>query len=310
MLIALQQAGSVKHASWVLTFQCNKMVKVENLQHLAKSMEKELQEWEDDVKRVRADFYELNYYTTFQLLSLQKELGKLKEQDGEISPQILALMQSISTEVSAHNVRDVVFKMTPGQKSLPHSPRLSLTNLLKNGLAFLMILLFIIIASIFVAMGFTRLAFVLLIGEVMALYHSYTSKHGTNVLSKDSVRKKYKAEPATVTKPEDHLSKHQEAIYTELTELYGYQKKLVVMALQHCGEDVYEIQKWCMDNAHKYQFPDDESEIDDDEPEVEETPYDSEPQFCTESSAVPESTKGTLIENTSELFLCSQLMIL
>lgn len=67
-------------------------------------MEKELQTWENEVKHNREEFYELNYYTTPQLLSLRSELGKLKSPVygiREVRPSVLALLHSISPEISA-----------------------------------------------------------------------------------------------------------------------------------------------------------------------------------------------------------------
>ena len=105
VLLELQQKGNVKYTGWKLTFHC-RVDMVNALQQQAKDMEKELQIWEEEVQQVRNKYYELNYYTTLQLLALCKELGRLKTFSQphfctEISPHILALLESISTEMSS-----------------------------------------------------------------------------------------------------------------------------------------------------------------------------------------------------------------
>ena len=97
--------GNVKYIGWSMTFYC-KLDLVEILQDQARSMENELTRWKKDVARARNDFYELNYYTTRQLLMLRSELGKLKRNElgAKISPQVLALLQSVSLKVSTAQI--------------------------------------------------------------------------------------------------------------------------------------------------------------------------------------------------------------
>ena len=108
VVIALQQAGSVQYTSWTLEFHCAEDM-FEKLKNIAKEMEDQLGGWKSDVRQAREQFYELNYYTTVQLLSLRKELGRLKSQTSTpISPNVLTLLQSISADITATDVRDAV----------------------------------------------------------------------------------------------------------------------------------------------------------------------------------------------------------
>ena len=112
VLLELQQKGNVKYTGWILTFHC-RVDMVNALQQQAKDMEKELQIWEEEVQQVRNKYYELNYYTTVQLLALCKELGRLKTFSQphfctEISPHILALLESISAEMSLPYIWEAV----------------------------------------------------------------------------------------------------------------------------------------------------------------------------------------------------------
>ena len=124
VLLALQQKGNVKYTGWILNFHC-KVEMVNKLQQQAKHMEEELQIWEEEVQQVRNEYYELNYYTTLQLLALCKELGRLKTFSqplfcAEINPHILALLESISTEISSPCVWEVVTgkQQTEGEAAL------------------------------------------------------------------------------------------------------------------------------------------------------------------------------------------------
>ncbi len=74
-------------------------------------MEDELSEWKKMVKERRHDFYELNYFSTLQLLTLRKELGTIKNSErirAVVPPNVIALLQSISSQITSDLVCDVV----------------------------------------------------------------------------------------------------------------------------------------------------------------------------------------------------------
>lgn len=85
---------------------------ITELQKQAKEMEDELYQWKEVVKCRRDDFYELNYFNTMQLLALRRELGKLNRGSHIVSPDVLALLQSISSQVSPQIVSDAVCQIT------------------------------------------------------------------------------------------------------------------------------------------------------------------------------------------------------
>lgn len=69
------------------------------LRKLHNTMNYELQNWREEVREARFHHYELNYFTTPQLLTLRKELGYLKSLNSRsvsISRQVQALLQSIA----------------------------------------------------------------------------------------------------------------------------------------------------------------------------------------------------------------------
>ena len=82
-------------------------------------MEDELNEWKELVKTRRKEFYELNYFNTMQLLSLRRELGSLKESEckANVSPEVLLLLQSISTKITPVAVTSAVYRVNDHEES-------------------------------------------------------------------------------------------------------------------------------------------------------------------------------------------------
>ena len=117
----------------------------DRLQQQTKEMEEELRIWEDEVQKARKEYYELNYYTTMQLLTLRKELGKLKTSgQPHVNPHVLTLLQSISTEISPPCVCKVVKgvaieeqRETGGIIDQPKWPSLSVRGVAWLGLCWL-----------------------------------------------------------------------------------------------------------------------------------------------------------------------------
>ena len=111
MLIRLQQVGNVQYIGWTMEFYCKTFL-VEDLQKRAKRMEDELDEWNQTVTLARNKFYELNYYTTRQLLILRSELGKIKslglESRQQYLGQVMTLLESLSCEITPTDLKKVV----------------------------------------------------------------------------------------------------------------------------------------------------------------------------------------------------------
>lgn len=108
LLINLQQVGNVKYTGWILQVPCSvESAIINSLQNQAKKMEIELDTWKDSVHNARQEFYELNYYTTVQLLTLRRELS-MERTPSDVAPNVLFLLQSISSQVTSSNVREVV----------------------------------------------------------------------------------------------------------------------------------------------------------------------------------------------------------
>ena len=94
-----------------MQFLCQQRL-VGDLQKQAKEMEDELEMWNREVAMARKRFYELNYYTTRQLLVLRSELGKMKS-PGKASSQsqqaqVMALLESISSKITPRDMVNIV----------------------------------------------------------------------------------------------------------------------------------------------------------------------------------------------------------
>ena len=128
VLLDLQKAGNVTYSGWKVSFDCATYIvaysgeeevlkiqkesaeqRVKELEVYAKKMEEDLYLWRKEVKKSRSRHYELNYYTTLQLLRLRKELGLVHQNPTKVvDPQILALLESISPKVTSIKVQNVI----------------------------------------------------------------------------------------------------------------------------------------------------------------------------------------------------------
>ncbi len=213
-LIALQQAGNIKYTGWVLQLQC-KVNMVPDLQSLAKEMELELCEWIDSVKRARDEFYELNYFTTKQLLILRKELGRFKRNpDPDVCHQrpttVLALLHSISPAIDElpEVIQEVVCE------SLHELSNSAIPCDSMSGLG----------------------------------QPSHTSDICSQSLAADilaSVDTGVSIPQPSVSA--ECLSIKQKDLLVEMTN-YGFTEDLVMMAFEECGENEHKIWDWCEEN--------------------------------------------------------------
>ena len=236
-LIELQQCGNVSYLGWTMEVACGPD-KVEALATQARLMEHELTNWVDKVKQTRKQYYELNYFTTPQLIILRRELGLLKSARANISaisPMVLCLLQSISIDIS----KETIMKAVNEVELLPlHGEPDSLPSALSS------------VANVDSKSN----------GQTIV---EQKSAKGTKL----SVTKRTKASAQkSCTFAVDKLSHEQREILTYVVDRFGFPQQLVFKAFEVCKGEVnkYDIQNWCMENAEKYQFYEENS---DDEPE-------------------------------------------
>ena len=123
VLMVLQQVGNVKYIGWSITVPCSPEL-IPELRKLHSLMQTELEDWKEAVRAARQKHYELNYFTTPQLLSLRQELGRLAS-SSSVDLQVVALLQSISPHISTQSIRDAVHRevgkaVTSKQEIEPH----------------------------------------------------------------------------------------------------------------------------------------------------------------------------------------------
>ena len=191
-------------------------------------METELYEWRDKVKHTRFKFYELNYYTTRQLLVLRKEFGAIKNLERpDASPNSLALLQSISSQVSSDMVCEVV-KCTPQCVSEASS---------NAGIV-----------------GYSQ--------ESLETNQDLSMSDVSMISVDCQVSGRGSQTPIISEKPtltEDDLSEDEKVIMMYVIPRIACPKLLVLKAFEECrGKemDKYDYQKWCLDHLEKYEFSD------------------------------------------------------
>jgi hypothetical protein len=203
-------------------------------------MEEELSKWEDDVKGQRDSFYELNYYTTVQLLTLRRELGKLKDssKSASISPEVLALLQSISSEVSDSHVSGALNEVLVEPKREPE-PAVAMEMHPDSP------------------------------DKAEAGNIAEVSLSAADDVSGDVDPLEPKEDGDTDQAPmlsEDDLSEELRGYVATISFRFSYSRQLVLKAIEVLGKDSTQIdyEKWCVENDDNYSFEGQEASSDED----------------------------------------------
>ena len=298
VLLSLQQVGNVKYTGWRLQVPCeldHNVISV--LQDKAKEMEHELILWKEEVVQKRGDFYGLNYFTTLQLLTLRKELGVIKSKPrsgpADVTPNVLSLLESVSTHVTAPCVFATVQTV--------------LSDALRTGMAS---------ASVHslqsqinpdpvapslsspVVVGATSP------GDASPSRPSIAQDILTSAVvhtSSGAEEMKVDAEPPTIS--EADLTQEQEGDMKDLISRYGFPRQLVLKAFEECKDKdnlaKYDIERWCNENVDRYDFEDEgeideqiDDEVHDDASDVSMSDSDDE-IYTHQQPATPLSVSGT-----------------
>lgn len=209
--------------------------KVKALSTQANIMENELQKWKNEVQQIRANYYELNYFTTLQLITLRKDLGVLKStraKNSMVSPSVLALLQSVSPNVT----RDTILRTVRNVALLPQEQ---------------------------LQVSASEPSSVQLQGNLRTHSHNLDEQQDP----RESSSRKSKAIEVThkqCTLNCDKLTEGQREILIYIVDRFGFPQQLVLKAFEECRGEInkYDIQNWCLENAERYQF---EDEVSDDE---------------------------------------------
>ena len=259
VLLALRHAGNVAYSERVVAIRCAtytqeasnmteepQLLEESAAQHVAelnasaKEMENALEEWENEVKKSRSHYYELNYYTTLQLLRLRRELGQMRNNtDKQIDPEILALLHSISLEVNSDNVSHVLNEIEKQRIDLQCAAKLVQSNEETNE-----------------DDNNSESGQQLLPNSIVTEDKPETDDDPLPI-SRNFTKSEDFTDKPKLTKEE--LSDIQNEILTDLVEYQGYSKLLVLKAFEECSEsaNAFDIQVWC--TQHEYlKFEEDE----------------------------------------------------
>lgn len=229
-LLSLQMNGNMTYLGWVMEVVC-KPDTVEELAKEAKSLEDELQIWKEKVELIRTNYYEVNYFTTMQLIILRKDLGLLKSAHAKVSAvsqTVIALLQSVSNNIASETVLKVVREI---ESSPQHSHSFaSSVPVQENGLRDDE-------------------------GCSIDRHGDDTSNSNPSKSSATSTQRQY---VSAVSK----LSNKQKEILVHVVERFGFPQQLVLLAFENCKGEInkYDVQNWCIENAEKYQFQDENTD--------------------------------------------------
>ena len=248
-LIMLQQYGNGEFIGWELQFHSFLPHIVEDLQKIAYNMETALDEWKEEIESRCDAYYELNYFTSQQLLLLREELGRLKNSViVELSPVTLSLLQSVSRLVTSENVKDTVKGMATLLEET-HDGVIKHHQIPQN-----------VQISASIGAGCNQLH------QQIQEPASSTSAIMDDILKNESS----KSDVLLPLLQEETLTKDQQSILINLEEIFEYPKKLILLAFERCeNPNSYdEVLAWCEQNSmlHKYDVEDSrqEAEIKDD----------------------------------------------
>ena len=285
VLLDLQKAGNVTYSGWKVSFDCATYIvigsgekeevqlqmesaeqRVKELQAYAKKMEKDLVMWEREVKKLRSHHYELNYYTTLQLLRLRKELGLVRQNPTKmIDPQILALLESISPAVTSDSVRNIISNLKEELLDLPEET----TQVEPTDIA---------------------------ITEDLSDSPLESTELLTAALEPVEMSSPNLSSMRTSDRP--HLTKNdltdsQIKIFIDLVEYKEYSPLLVLKAIEQlpatCNQ--YDIQDWCDEKDGTYDFGDEEEKED-----VEEVDEEAEDDQYSSDSGSDEGEEASVFD--------------
>ncbi len=232
LYLDLQRAGEVTYSDVSLTFRCavynaehpgDKDVQfneagakeeVATLHNYIKTLDEKLVAWKQSVDNARGKYYELNYFTTLQLLQLRKELGTLTQTNvtHTVKPNVLMLLKSISPQVTS----GVVIKSLQATKQ--PEPMISEDNV-----------------EAATAIATTE-------SEVMESTSSSCEKQNSQQsLSLASTMPSFTCED---------LTEHQYKVYTYCVNSLGFSEGHVLRAFDECGKEatIYDMERWCDNN--------------------------------------------------------------
>ena len=263
-LISLQQVGHTHYIGWRMEFYCGGDL-VDDLQRQAKKMKEELETWNTTVSQARQEFYELNYYTTQQLLVLRRELGELKHPGHGMRlsqpTQVMALLESISNQLTpvtvANVVSQIVTQLAEGRKE-SNVQRSSIPTATHT-----------VDAEVELPIGHVSPSPIDHFEDVLPTERDSGSIHGISEVSLSI----------------NMLNEKQYEHFTNVLAQFGFRERTALKAIEEVGDgDWNDVENWLMENANEFEQMFRESEGEDDAEEVvEEVPDEEDNEFDSDS---------------------------
>ena len=252
----------MEHSGSILTFPCaqysgdekspvfNERVGkqlVELLQEHAKQMEEALKDWQVEIQFARTLYYQLNYYTTLQLLTLRREFGRCKASYSYcVPPNVLALLHSVSPQITNSTIRDAVVRATTEVQPFLID---SSNDLMDENIPLGEIPLARTIqeSSELAADSYMKPSGVILRGHNVQPPVGKPSSTTTGSVTKAPLK-------MTPSLTVNDLNDEQKQIFTRLVEFLHHSESHVLRAFQECSPEAnkYDIEGWCDRNDDDY----------------------------------------------------------
>ena len=233
---------------------------VNSLQDQASAMEGDLKQWKDELSKHRNKFYELNYFTTPQLLSLREELGQFKGSNISSKPvkqEVMTLLQCISRQLSSDSVKNEIQTvngiLAEQQKQ---NSRGKLSQLYSSGYEPPAKLPSDNSNTLSVGMDHymsTPAA------EQYSNRETIENRAASIIPAAKLVTEKLQTSSGPQPKLTDEdLTDKQKGIIDNLKESSGFQRKLILLAFERCAKpDIEEaVMTWCNDNQDNIDITD------------------------------------------------------
>ena len=228
--ISLCESGYVHRLKWSQDFDCAKD-KVEGQQPLASElaavsseMEDCLEAWKRKIDEARTKFPELNHFTTQQLMALRIEIATTCHKEDCLIEnfQVLALLESVLTDVDPKSLKSAIIKAFDGTTLLEEAVRADPLR-----------------AQISLKDHETRLP----------LIDDNSNLHSVRQLHREATASIHIRTTTTSIKCAAPQSRREELV--SFVELNGFSEKVALAGIVSCGESVDEddLLFWCINNG-------------------------------------------------------------
>ena len=273
VLIELQHRGNSEYLRWKLQFPCAIPNVLELLKYQARKMETVFESWMNEVNEKRDEFYELNYYTTSQLLALSEGLGQFSSNlhgSPSIKPDVMNLLYSISQKVTLEEIKTVLKKS---------NIFLANTDLVDENSAL-----------------FSSLPKTPSFAEADRLAHDSEVDGEEPVLKEKRKKTSQERMKSNCPKPQiqlGDLTQEQTSHFYNLEEC-DYHNKLILLAFERCENRniIEEVAKWCRILSEDYYFSDEDVSSSETEEEEEENYEEEEEELDQQKDSISETMKS------------------